>query len=320
MMESLTDDLIYAATDLIQEIEEMGGMTKAIESGWAKLKIEEAATKKQSRIDSVQETIVGVNKFRLDQEEDVDVLQIDNTAVRKAQTTKLARLKETRNSEDVNRALTRLSDAASSASGTSENLLQLSIEAARVRCTVGEISYALESVWGRHIPETTVVQGAYASTFSETDEYEAVRSEVEMFAKKQGRRPRLLVAKMGQDGHDRGAKVIASGFSDLGFDIDVGALFSTPDEVAQQAIDSDVHVVGVSSQAAGHRTLIPALVKELKDREAGHILVICGGVIPKQDYSALENAGCAAIYGPGSRITDAARDIIKKIQSKVENF
>lgn len=296
MMEALTNDLIHASTELIHEVESMGGMTKAIESGWAKLKIEESATRKQSRIDSGQDIVVGVNKFRLDKQESIDVLQIDNSFVRKSQCEKLSKLKTFRNEQDVTDALMRIISAASDES--KENLLELSVNAARVRCTLGEISEALESVWGRHTPSTSVVQGAYSSSFSAKEEYNEVQKEVEAFLKIEGRRPRILVAKMGQDGHDRGAKVIASGFSDLGFDVDIGPLFSIPEEVAQQAIDADVHVVGVSSQAAGHRTLVPALIKELNRQDAGHILVVCGGVIPRQDYQFLRDAGCSSIFGP----------------------
>jgi len=316
MMESLTDDLYSAALEVINEIEDMGGMTKFIESGMAKLRIEESATKKQGRIDSGREVIVGVNKFRLDEEDDLNILQIDNSAVREKQVRKLEQLKKNRNSDDVKAALARLREAASDTSGDPRNLMELSVEAARVRCTLGEISEALESVWGRHVPNNTVVQGAYASNFANTEkeEYEMTTQLVEIFLAEEGRRPRILVAKMGQDGHDRGAKVIASGFSDLGFDVDVGPLFSTPEEVARQAIDADVHVIGVSSQAAGHRALVPSLVEELARQDAKHILVVCGGVIPRQDYEELFDAGCAAIFGPGTRITDAAREVLRKIE------
>jgi len=254
---------------------------------------------------------------------EVDVRSIDNSVVRADQIQRLDKMKADRNEKDVQNALEALSKSAalteSTGPGTNpNNLLTLAVTAARARATLGEISYALESVWGRHVATQQVVQGVYKATFSgkdgnSNDEYESVVSEVEAFAKKEGRRPRMLVAKMGQDGHDRGAKVIASGFSDLGYDVDVGPLFSTPDEVAMQAIDADVHCVGVSSQAAGHKTLVPDLVAALKKANGDHIKVICGGVIPPQDYAFLKEAGAACIFGPGTKITDAARDVLKHL-------
>ena len=326
MMEALTRDLYDGAMEVVDEVERLGGMTKAIESGMAKLRIEESATKKQARIDTGDEVIVGVNKYRLAQEQQMDVLSIDNSAVRQKQIERLERVKAERDPARVQAILAKLTESAglpldeSTSSGSHPmNLLALSVEAARARCTLGEISDALEVKWGRHTPSSAVVQGAYMATFNKSvaeKEYGMVLAQVEAFAKEEGRRPRILVAKMGQDGHDRGAKVIASGFSDLGYDVDVGPLFSTPEEAAQQAIDADVHVVGVSSQAAGHKTLVPALVKALAERGAGDILVVCGGVIPSQDYKILYKAGACAIFGPGTRITTAALQVLDKIKEK----
>jgi methylmalonyl-CoA mutase len=322
MMESLTNELEKEAMQIIEEIEGMGGMTKAIESGMAKLRIEESATRKQARIDSNEETIVGVNKYRLAKQEHLDVLRIDNTKVRESQINRINDVKAKRDSSTVKKALADLSEAAKSndINNKEHNLLKLAVAAARARATLGEISQALESVWGRHTASTQVVQGAYSASYAANSEegaamkeYQEVLSEVKSFASKEGRRPRILVAKMGQDGHDRGAKVIASGFSDLGYDVDIGPLFSTPEEVAQQAIDADVHVIGVSSQAAGHKTLIPALIKVLNEKGGKHIKVICGGVIPPQDYDALYKSGVIGIFGPGTRITQAARDVLKSI-------
>jgi len=322
MMEKLTDDLVSAALQVIEEVESVGGMTKAIESGMAKLRIEESATRKQARIDSGEDVIVGVNKFKLKQQETVDVLAIDNRKVRLQQIQRIEELKRTRNQAQVDNALEKLRQSAASQENTGPgshpmNLMKLAVDAARARATVGEISSALESVWGRHVAENRVVQGAYMSSFkTKKDEFSRVLAKIERFAEKEGRRPRILVAKMGQDGHDRGAKVIASGFSDLGYDVDVGALFATPEEVAQQAIDADVHVVGVSSQAAGHKVLVPALIEELKRQGAGHIKVICGGVIPPQDYDFLKSQGVLAIFGPGTKITSAAEEVLDAIERK----
>lgn len=283
----------------------------------------------QARIDSLEDTVVGVNKYRLAKQEAVDVLSIDNSAVRESQIKRLNAVKAARDDAAVTQALKKLSEAAAdanaSAAGDSDsNLLKLAIDAARARATLGEISAAMEQAWGRHVATSQVVQGAYSATFNAgaangsdmEREYAAVVKDVEAFAAREGRRPRMLVAKMGQDGHDRGAKVIASGFSDLGYDVDVGPLFSTPEEAARQAIDADVHVVGVSSQAAGHKTLVPALVKALQAQNGGHIKVICGGVIPPQDYAELYAAGVVGVFGPGTRITQAASDVLKAIGSK----
>eukprot|EP00979_Chaetoceros_neogracilis_P000890 scaffold187_cov266-Chaetoceros_neogracile.AAC.20 len=330
MMESLTDEVAEKAMQIIEDVEEAGGMTEYIGSGIAKLRIEESATKKQGRIDSGEDVVVGVNKYCLegkDREENQDVLQIDNSSVREQQIVQLEKLKSERDEKKVAAALAKLEASARLERNTSrgddpDNLLRLSIEAAKVRCTLGEISYALEKVWGRHRPTSSVVQGAYGSAFStKTDaqktkqEYEEVLREVQEFEKREGRRPRILVAKMGQDGHDRGMKVIASGFSDLGADVDIGPLFSTPEEVVLQALDSDVHVIGISSQAAGHKTLLPALKKELENKNASHIVVVAGGVIPHQDYDFLlkETKSCQAIFGPGTRITDALREVVSLI-------
>jgi methylmalonyl-CoA mutase len=326
MMESLTDDMVTEAMKIIDEVEAVGGMTKAIQSGMAKLRIEESATKKQGRVDSKEDVIVGVNKYRLAEEAKIDVLAVDNNAVRESQIARLNAMKATRDEAKVQAALAALS-AAAKADGEAgngklpSNLLHLACNAARVRATLGEISSALEAEWGRHVASTQTVQGAYSATFAGASadseaEFKKVVAEVERFAETEGRRPRLLVAKMGQDGHDRGAKVIASGFSDLGYDVDVGPLFSTAAEVARQAIDADVHVIGVSSQAAGHRTLIPELIGELKAQKGDHIKVVCGGVIPAQDYQFLYDSGALAIFGPGTKITTAALDVLKAIGTK----
>jgi methylmalonyl-CoA mutase len=327
MMESLTDEISDKALEIIREVEDMGGMTKYIHSGMAKLRIEESATRKQGRIDSGQETVVGVNKYRLTEEEEkiemTNVLQIDNTAVRDGQIQRLDAIKASRNEVKAQEALAKLEASARLTRNTSRgedpnNLMQLCIDAAALRCTLGEMSLAMENAWGRHVPSSSVVQGAYHSSFtggSKDDginEYNTILKNVESFEKTEGRRPRILVAKMGQDGHDRGAKVIASGFSDLGFDVDIGPLFQTPAEVMLQALDSDVHVIGISSQAAGHKTLLPALKEELHKAGADHIVVVAGGVIPPQDYDFLlkEKQCCSAIFGPGTRITDAAQKVL----------
>lgn len=334
MMEALTKELADAALQIIEEVEALGGMTKAIESGMAKLRIEEAATRKQARIDAGEDVVVGVNKYRIPegQAETVDVLRIDNTTVLQSQIEGIRKSKAGRDEAKVKAALAKLtaSAALSAEEGNKDkenNLLKLAVAAARERATLGEISYALEAQWGRHVASSQVVQGAYSASFNAAaagdakhgksieEEYENVLNQVKAFAEREGRRPRMLVAKMGQDGHDRGAKVIASGFSDLGYDVDVSPLFCTPEEVAQQAIDADVHVVGVSSQAAGHKTLVPALMQQLAKQGGSHIKVICGGVIPPQDYEALYQTGVVGIYGPGTRITQAAVDVLKAIGS-----
>ncbi|CAM9090457.1 unnamed protein product, partial [Ectocarpus fasciculatus] len=326
MMESLTNDLAASAKEVIDEVESLGGMTKAIASGMAKLRIEESATKKQGRIDSGEDIVVGVNKYRLENPDEVPVRSVDNNAVREQQIARLNAMKAARDPKRVAGALAALSESASLTESTSSgshpmNLVSLAVEAARARATLGEISDALEAKWGRHVADSRVVQGAYSAAFNKgangeaEEEYADVLKRVDEFAAREGRRPRLLVAKMGQDGHDRGAKVIASGFSDMGYDVDVGPLFSTPEEVARQAIDSDVHVVGVSSQAAGHKTLVPQLIACLEKMGGGHIKVICGGVIPPQDYGFLRDAGVVGIFGPGTKITTAAVDVVNAISS-----
>mmetsp|Transcript_1602 Transcript_1602/g.2843 ORF Transcript_1602/g.2843 Transcript_1602/m.2843 type:complete len:753 (+) Transcript_1602:193-2451(+) len=320
-MEQLTEDLYQKAKGIMKEVEDLGGMTAAINSGMAKLRIEESATKKQGRIDTQEDVVVGVNKYVLEGEEPQDVLVVDNKRVQDAQAARIKSTKEGRDEALAQECLAKLTESASLTESTSAgdhemNLLGLAVDAAKARCTVGEISDALEKKWGRHVPSISVVQGAYAASFKQAgkeDEYDLAVAKVEEFEKSEGRRPRILVAKMGQDGHDRGAKVISSGFSDIGYDVDVGALFQTPQEVAQQAVDNDVHVIGVSSQAAGHKSLVPALVKELKAMGADDILVVCGGVIPRQDYDFLYDAGAGAIFGPGTRITDAAVEVLEKI-------
>lgn len=319
VIEHLTDKLVDEATKMIEEIENMGGMAKALEKGIPKLRIEEAAARKQAGIDSGDVTIVGVNKYKLAKEDPIDILDIDNTAVREGQIARLEEIRDKRDSDAVNSALIALSEAAKIEEASSKenpdahNLLALAINAARARATVGEISDALESVWGRHRASTQTVSGVYENMYSKKDEYGAVKTAVEEFAKSNGRRPRILVVKMGQDGHDRGAKVVATAFADMGFDVDMGPLFSTPSEAAKQAIENDVHLIGVSSLAAGHKTLIPDLINELKVHGADDIMVIAGGVIPVQDYDFLRESGVAAIFGPGTNITKAALEIIRKL-------
>mmetsp|Transcript_31834 Transcript_31834/g.71648 ORF Transcript_31834/g.71648 Transcript_31834/m.71648 type:complete len:763 (-) Transcript_31834:347-2635(-) len=346
MMESLTSELAAAAREVIQEVEELGGMTKAIESGMAKLRIEEAATRKQGRIDSGEEVVVGVNKYKAapdhsnpgaKESASIDVLAVDNQAARERQVARLASVKAGRDSDAVQAVLDKLKASArlTAVGGVplETNLVTLAIKAAKLRATVGEISDALREVWGEHRPSSSVVQGAYGASFTSfgsgdaqggsggsSGEYEELVAKIEAFAAAEGRRPRLLVAKMGQDGHDRGAKVIASGFADLGFDVDVGPLFQTPSEVARQALDSDVHVVGISSQAAGHKALVPGLIRELRALGAGHMVVICGGVIPPQDHAQLMECGVSAIFGPGTRIPDAANQVIDAIEKKRGDF
>ncbi|XP_055338601.1 methylmalonyl-CoA mutase, mitochondrial-like [Paramacrobiotus metropolitanus] len=314
MMESLTQQMYEAGKKVIEEIEAMGGMVKAVSEGIPKLKIEECAAIRQARIDSGTETIVGVNKYRLETEEETEVLMIDNTAVRESQVRKITSLKASRNEAAAQQTLDALTNAAKSGTG---NLLALAIDAARARCTLGEISMAMEKVFGRHVASSRMVSGAYKAEYGQREETESVLRQVEQFGKDEGRRPRILVAKMGQDGHDRGAKVIATGFADLGFDVDIGPLFQTPAEVAQQAIDADVHVVGVSSLAAGHKTLVPELSAELSRMGRPDILIICGGVIPPQDYDFLYKSGASAIFGPGTPIPVAARDVLECIKKNV---
>ncbi|GFS25262.1 methylmalonyl-CoA mutase, mitochondrial [Elysia marginata] len=315
MMETLTNEIYDAALEVIKEVEALGGMAKAVASGMPKLKIEECAARRQARIDTGAEVIVGVNKYRLPEQETVDVLSIDNTIVREKQCARLASTKANRDPIKVKEALDAITECARSGDG---NLLGLSIEAARHRATVGEISDAMEEVFGRHVASGRMVSGAYKTEFGEDNELQVVMDRVKSFVELEGRRPRILVAKVGQDGHDRGGKVIATGFADLGFDVDVGPLFATPREAAQQAIDADVHIVGVSSLAAGHKSLVPELIQELKEMGRPDIIVIAGGVIPPQDYDFLYEAGCAAIFGPGTRIPDAALQILKLVENELK--
>jgi len=314
MMESLTKAIADKAWTLIEEIEEHGGMAKAIETGLPKLRIEEAAARKQALIDRGENVIVGVNKYQTEEQGDVDIMEIDNPAVRKSQLERLARIRQERDSGAVEAALKALSEAAASGEG---NLLTLSVEAVRVRATVGEVSSALESVYGRYAAESKTTQGVYGSFYKNDEAWQNITRRVEKFEKAQGRRPRMLVCKMGQDGHDRGAKVIATAFADVGFDIDLSPMFSTPEEVVRQAVENDVHVIGVSSQAAGHKTMIPQLINELQKAEASDIAVIIGGVIPKQDYGFLEQLGVKGIFGPGTPIPQAADEVLGVIEANV---
>jgi methylmalonyl-CoA mutase len=312
LMERLTQDMADQAWTIIEEVEAMGGMTKAVSSGWAKLRIEQCSAEKQARIDRGDDVIVGVNKYRLTAEEPIDIREIDNTAVREAQLRRLAELRARRDGKAVAAALDALTDAAGSGQG---NLLDLSIKAMRARATVGEISDALEKVFGRYRARTESVSGVYGAMFESDAPWQELKGEIERFAAEEGRRPRLMVAKLGQDGHDRGAKIIATAFSDLGFDVDIGPLFQTPEEAARQAIENDVHVVGVSTLAAGHKTLVPQLITALREQGAEDILVVVGGVVPAQDYEFLHAAGAAAVFGPGTVITEAARQIIAAVRA-----
>ncbi len=308
-VEKLTHDLAGAAWKLIEEVEEMGGMTKAVASGMPKLRIEEAAATRQANIDRGTEVIVGVNKYRREKEDPIDILDIDNAAVRQSQIARLEKVRASRDARTCDAALAELTRRAAEGG----NLLEAAVEAARARATVGEISMAMEKIFGRHRAEVKTLAGVYGAAYEGDEGFAAIQKSVEDFAEAEGRRPRMLVVKMGQDGHDRGAKVIATAFADIGFDVDVGPLFQTPAEAAQDAIDNDVHVIGISSQAAGHKTLAPQLITALKEAGAEDILVICGGVIPQQDYQFLYDAGVKAIFGPGTNIPKAAQDILKLI-------
>ncbi|OUM00506.1 methylmalonyl-CoA mutase [Variovorax sp. JS1663] len=314
MMEKLTQDMADAAWAIIEEVEAMGGMTRAVDSGWAKLKIEAAAADKQARIDSGQDVIVGVNKYKLQNEDTHDILQIDNVKVRDSQVARLKSVREKRDGAKVQAALDALTAAAESGEG---NLLALSVEAVRLRATVGEISDALEKVYGRHRADTQKVTGVYAAAYDSAEGWEALQKEIAAFAEEQGRRPRVMISKLGQDGHDRGAKVVATAFADLGFDVDMGPLFQTPEECARQAIENDVHAVGVSTLAAGHKTLVPAIIEELRKQGADDIIVFVGGVIPRQDYEFLYEAGVKGIYGPGTPIPASAKDVLEQIRAAV---
>ncbi|MFA5496312.1 MAG: methylmalonyl-CoA mutase [Porticoccaceae bacterium] len=309
-IESLTDQLVKEARQLIDEVEDLGGMTRAVESGMPKLRIEEAAAQRQARIDRGEEVIVGVNRYQLEVEPDIDVLDIDNTKVRESQIARLTRVRAERDSAACQAALDRLSAAGESGEG---NLLALAVDAARQRASVGEISDALEKSWGRHRAQQRTISGVYGAAYEGDAMFKGIQDQVEAFAERHGRRPRMLVAKMGQDGHDRGAKVIATAFADIGFDVDISPMFQTPEEAARQAVENDVHIVGASSLAAGHKTLIPQLIAALKKEGADDILVICGGVIPPQDYDFLRAAGVAAIYGPGTNIPEAASEVLQLI-------
>ena len=309
-VESLTSELADQAWALMEEVEELGGMTKAVASGMPKLRIEETAARRQAMIDRGEEVIVGVNKYRKDKEDPIDILEVDNDAVRAAQVARLEAIRSSRNADACAKALSEVERAA----GEGGNLLAAAVEAARARATVGEISMAMEKVFGRHRAEVKTLAGVYGAAYEGDEGFAAIQRDVEAFAQEEGRRPRMLVVKMGQDGHDRGAKVIATAFADIGFDVDVGPLFQTPEEAAQDAVDNDVHVVGVSSQAAGHKTLAPKLIEALKEAGAEEIIVICGGVIPQQDYEFLRAAGVKAIFGPGTNIPEAAADILRLIR------
>ena len=312
MMENLTHDMANKARELMAEIDDLGGMAKAIESGIPKLRIEEAAAKKQARIDRGEDVIVGVNKFQIDEQDAVDILEIDNEQVRESQLARLASIRASRDEASVAASLSALTAAAESGEG---NLLSLAIEATRARATVGEISDALEKVYGRFVANAQTVSGVYGAAYSEDANWEGISMDIDAFVERHGRRPRMLVAKMGQDGHDRGAKVVATAFADVGFDVDLSPMFSTPEEVARQAIENDVHVVGASSLAAGHKTLVPELINALREQGADDVIVIAGGVIPQQDYAFLEERGVALIFGPGTPIPDAARKVLDAINA-----
>ncbi|MBK9782788.1 MAG: methylmalonyl-CoA mutase [Betaproteobacteria bacterium] len=311
MMEKLTQDMADKAWGIIEEIEAMGGMTKAVESGWAKMQIETCAADKQARIDSGKDVIVGVNKYKLATQDAIDILDIDNHAVRDSQIARLNKIRATRNTEAVLAALSALTAAAESGEG---NLLDLAVKAMRLRASVGEVSDALEKVFGRFRANNQTISGVYGGVVEGMESWESIKADIVKFAEEEGRRPRIMIAKLGQDGHDRGAKVVATAFADLGFDIDMGPLFQTPEEAARQAIENDVHAIGVSSLAAGHKTLLPALVKSLQDQGAHDIIVFAGGVIPAQDYGYLFNAGAKAVFGPGTRIEDSAIKVLEEIR------
>ena len=314
MMEKLTQDMADAAWKIIEEVEARGGMTKAVDSGWAKLKIEAAAAEKQARIDSGKDVIVGVNKYKLKTEDAIESRDIDNVAVRDGQIARLNAIKQKRDTALVNTALAAITSAAEKGDG---NLLDLVIKAMRLRATVGEVSDALETVYGRHRADTQKVTGVYAAAYDSAEGWDALKGEINAFAEAEGRRPRVMISKLGQDGHDRGAKVVATAFADLGFDVDMGPLFQTPEECARQAIENDVHAVGVSTLAAGHKTLVPAIIAELKKQGADDIIVFVGGVIPRQDYDMLYEAGVKGIYGPGTPIPASAKDVLEQIKKAI---
>jgi methylmalonyl-CoA mutase len=312
MMEKLTQDMADTAWALIEEIEEMGGMTKAVESGWAKMKVEECAAEKQARIDSGKDVIVGVNKYKLAKEDPIEILDIDNHAVREAQVARINSIRASRDQAAVDAALSALTSCAKTGEG---NLLDLAINAIRLRATVGEVSDALETVWGRYRANPQAVSGVYAAVVEDTEDWKTLKADIDAFIAEEGRRPRIMIAKLGQDGHDRGAKVVASAFADLGFDIDIGPLFQTPEEAARHAVENDVHAVGCSSLAAGHKTLVPQVINSLKAQGADDIIVFVGGVIPAQDYDMLVEAGTKGIFGPGTPIPKAAREVLAAIRA-----
>ena len=314
-VESLTNEIANNAWALIQEVEELGGMTKAIEAGIPKLRIEEAAARKQARIDSGTDIIVGVNKYRLAKEDPLQILDVDNEKVRISQLARLARIKSERDSDKVDKALEAISECAKTGEG---NLLALAVEAARYRATLGEISTAMEKEFGRYKAEIRSISGVYSKEMKKDKSFEKARQLADKFAELEGRRPRIMIAKMGQDGHDRGAKVVSTGYADVGFDVDIGPLFQTPAEAAKQAVENDVHILGVSSLAAGHKTLVPQVIAALKSYGREDIMVIVGGVIPHQDYQYLFDAGAIAVYGPGTRISDAAIEMLEVLIDSVE--
>jgi len=312
LMETLTQEMADKASAILDEVEAMGGMTKAVDSGWAKLKIEASAAEKQARIDSGKDVIVGVNKYRLDKHEPVDILEVDNVKVREGQIARLAKIRAARDAAKVAAALAALTACAKGGEG---NLLALAIDAVRVRATVGEVSDALEAVFGRHRADIQKVTGVYAAAYDSAEGWDKLKAEIAAFGEAEGRRPRVMIAKLGQDGHDRGAKVVATAFADLGFDVDMGPLFQTPEECARQAIENDVHAVGVSTLAAGHKTLVPAIIEALKQQGADDIVVFVGGVIPPQDYDFLYASGVKGIYGPGTPIPVSAKDVLEQIRA-----
>ncbi|MBL7997120.1 MAG: methylmalonyl-CoA mutase [Candidatus Kapabacteria bacterium] len=313
-IEALTNDLVARAQELIDDVEAMGGMTKAIEAGIPKMRIEESAAKRQAAIDQGKEVIVGVNKYQPEEEQDIPILEIDNTAVREEQIAMLRRIRETRVTAETQRTLDALTEAARTSSG---NLLELAITAAKHRASVGEISDALASIFKRYEAHTHTISGVFESSNTGNPEFAALQEDIRLFADNNGRRPRILVAKLGQDGHDRGAKIISTAFADIGFDVDIGPLFQTPDEAARQAIESDVHVIGISSQAAGHKTLIPALIRSLRDQGADDIIVVAGGIIPPKDYEFMLNSGVKAVFGPGTPILVSARRVLELINENI---
>jgi methylmalonyl-CoA mutase len=316
MMETLTQQMADAAWKILEEVDALGGMTKAVDSGWAKLKIEAAAAEKQARIDSGKDVIVGVNKYRLDQEEAIETRSIDNVAVRDSQIARLKNIKQNRDAAGVESAISAIIKIAEGGEG---NLLDAAVKAIRARATVGEISDAMERVFGRHRADTQKVTGVYAAAYDSAEGWDKLKTEIAAFGDDQGRRPRVMISKLGQDGHDRGAKVVATAYADLGFDVDMGPLFQTPEECARQAIENDVHAVGVSTLAAGHKTLVPAIIEELKKQGADDIIVFVGGVIPRQDYEFLYEAGVKGIYGPGTPIVASAKDVLEQIRKALKS-